>query len=127
MNYYRVKTGYGKGEFLSIEQSELPMAINAQINNRVAVFKTGTVAGNHIMSITPDWNKMLGYNPDYVLTGEDIREVPKLKQAEANLAIENAGEIVKAKMENRPPQLKQPEAVRIHTRGPQSLSDLLPR
>jgi len=124
MMYFRVKTGYGKGEFLSIEQSELPMAINAQLTGKVAIFKTGTIAGNHIMSITPDWNKALGLNPDYVMVGEDFAEIPRAKQSEMKLAIENAGEIVKAKIENRAPELRQPESMRI-MHGAKSIGEII--
>lgn len=123
---FRVKTGYGKSEFFSIEESELTMAINAQLTGKVAIFKTGTIAGNHIMSIKPDWNKAMSYNADYEMTGEDMAQIPYSVKAKLNLAIENAGETVKAKIENRPPVLKAPQAVRIN-KGMTELSKLLPK
>ena len=126
MTYFKVKTGYGKGDFLSIEESELTMAINAQLTGKVAIFKTGTVAGNNIMSITPDWNKVMGYNADHVMTGEELNQVPRVHKAAMSLALENAGEIVKAKLENRQPQLKAPQAPRIH-KGMTAIGEMLPK
>lgn len=75
MKYYRVKYGYGGNDFYSVNEEEVKKAIRAQINGTVAIFEEGTVAGNHIISISPDYNRLLGYNSDYVLTGEDMREI----------------------------------------------------
>ncbi len=126
MKYFRVKIGYKADEFLAIDETELATALNAQITGRVGVFKTGSVRGNDIISIKPDFNKMLGYNPSYVMTEHDYVEIPKKLVSEHNLALENAGEIVKAKMENRAPQLKE-ASVQIHTQGMTSLANLLPK
>lgn len=124
MKYFRVKTGFGKTDFLSIEESELAKAIRAQVSGKVAIFKTGTIAGNHIMSITPDWNKELGLNPDYTLTGEDFNELPRGRVADYQLAIENGTEEVMAQIEGRKPQLKLP-GVRKYTQGLTAIGDLI--
>lgn len=67
-------------DFISIDHTELEMAQRAMITGKVAVFRGGSVAGNHIISITPDWNKELGLNPDYQLKGEDMADIPRIKQ-----------------------------------------------
>lgn len=74
MKYFKVQKGYGD-DYISIDETELPQALRAQINGGVAVFKEGTVSGNSIMSITPDWNKVMGWNRDHKLEGEDWRQI----------------------------------------------------
>lgn len=75
MKYFRVKYGYGKNDFHSITEDELPKAVKAHGNGGVAVFSSGTVSGNNIIAITPDYHRLMGYNPEYELTGEDMLEI----------------------------------------------------
>lgn len=75
MKYFRVKFGYGKDDFYSVDESELPKAIRAQVNGTILVCEEGTIAGNNIMAIAPDYNRALGVNRDYTLTGEDYNEL----------------------------------------------------
>lgn len=75
MKYFKVKIGYGANEFISVDETELPMAMRAMINGKVGSFKEGAVAGKSIMAITPDWNKVMGYNRDCQLTGEDYNYI----------------------------------------------------
>lgn len=71
MNYYRVKIGYGNDDFIAIDETEVSKALKAQINGSIALFKEGSIAGNNIISILPDYNRAMGYKRDYKLTGED--------------------------------------------------------
>lgn len=89
MKYFRVKIGYGKDDFISIDETELPRAIIAQGTGRVAVFKEGTVGGNHIAAIVPDYQRALGFARDYQLTGEDYGQLGS-KTNEYRLALEEA-------------------------------------
>jgi len=123
--HFKVKTGYGKNDFLSINETELVSAIRAQITGKVAIFKTGTIAGNHIISITADWNKELGLNSDYVMIGDDFRYLSRTRHDEYQLFQENANELVTAGLAGRSPELKATDPLRIHTQGPTAIKDII--
>lgn len=97
--YYRVKTGYGKNDFISIDETELVKAVNAQVTGKIALLKEGTVAGNNIMQIIPDYNRVAGYYPDYVMTGDDFSMLPSGTKGEHMLALENAVGDVQARID----------------------------
>lgn len=88
--YYRVKFGYGKDEFISVDETELETAIKAQITGMIGNFKEGTIAGNNIMAIIPDYQRALGFNRDYQLTGEDYAEIGSKTQSEFMNLMEEA-------------------------------------
>lgn len=75
MKYYRVKYGYGKDDFYSVPETDLAKALRAQVNGTIFACEEGTIAGNSIMAIAPDYNRLMGYNRDYALTGEDYKEI----------------------------------------------------
>ena len=89
MKYYKVQFGYGIDDFLSVDETELRKALVAQVTGKVALFNSGTVSGNAIISITPDWNRAMGWNRDYKLTGEDYTYIGKEKVNEYRLFLEN--------------------------------------
>jgi len=103
--YFRVQKGYNANDYLSIDESELQTAVRAQITGKVAIFKEGTISGNHIISITPDWTRMMGWNRGYQPTGEDYLEIGDREQRECKLMIEGVTERVK--MELTVPEYKQ--------------------
>lgn len=82
MKYYRVKYGYGADEFYSVDETEVGKAIQAQGGGTIFACSEGTISGNNIMAIMPDYNRALGYNRDYRLTGEDYKELPRGTQNE---------------------------------------------
>ena len=102
MKYFRVKIGYGKDEFISVDENEVATAFRAQVNGGVAVFKEGTVSGNHIISILPDYNREMGYNRDYVLQGEDYAEIGAKKQEDYRLFLEDTKLALEGKKRGEP-------------------------
>lgn len=89
MKYYRVKTGYGKDDFISVSEKELPMALRAQITGKVGVFDEGTITGNYIISITPDLQREMGWARDHQLDSDDYAEIGKEKVNEYRLVLES--------------------------------------
>jgi hypothetical protein len=93
--YFKVKIGFGSDDFISIDETELRKAIIAQGSGQVAIFNGGTVSGNNIISITPDWCKVMGWNRDYQLTGSDYVQVGERRQNEYRNFIEDTVNEVK--------------------------------
>ena len=121
MMHFKIYSGFTDKEPISIDETELEKALIAQITGKVTILKHGSIAGNSISKIVPDFDRAeKRYNPsgpDYLL--------PSVQEAHY-LAIENTGEKIKARMENRAPVLKEPTpAVRVFTNGPTSMAKLL--
>ncbi len=75
MKYYRVVFGYGRDDFFSIPETDVARAIRAQVNGTIFICDEGTRAGNDIKGIQPDYQRIMGYNRDYQLTGADYKEI----------------------------------------------------
>lgn len=88
MKYFRVKIGYGANDFISIDETELAKALRAQIKGTVAVFNEGSIAGNSIISILPDYQRVMDWNRDHQLSGEDYEYIGKTRQDEYRNLIE---------------------------------------
>lgn len=122
MKYYKIFTQINDPHPISIDETELAKAIHGQLTGNPVVLKTASVSGSMIKNskILPDFDRVEKiYNPN----GPD--RLPSGVREAHELAIENAGEIVKAKMENRQPVLKVPEPLKIHTKGLTAIGDLL--
>lgn len=123
--YFRVKTGYGPNDYISIGQDEYSKAVRAQINKSVVIFQEkGSISGSNIQSVLPDWNKELGYYPDYQLKGEDMNEVPRLRQEEYRNFTQHESINVERQIQGLP-LLERIETTRVHTQGMKSLGELL--
>lgn len=104
--YFKVKTGYGAMDFISIDETEIDTAQRAMVTGKVALFKEGTVAGNHISSIVPDWNKELGLSPSYSLNGSDMSAISRARKAEYMERLANASEEIRNQIGGRSDNLK---------------------
>ncbi len=75
MLYFKVKTGFGVNDFISIDSDDYPKAVRAQVTGKVALFKNGeTASGSSIQTILPDYGRSLGYKREYQVSHD---EVPK--------------------------------------------------
>ena len=75
MKYFKIQKGFGIDDYITIDETEVAMARRAMITGKIADLKGGMVSGKIIQSITPDWNKIMGWNRDYKLTGEDYEQI----------------------------------------------------
>lgn len=73
--YFKVQIGFGKSDFISIGEEELDKAIYAMVSGKVAIFKNGSVAGNNIISILPDYHRAMGWNHGYDFLPEDWKQI----------------------------------------------------
>lgn len=73
--YFKVQIGFGKSDFISIDEVELDKAIYAMVSGKIAIFKNGSVAGNNIISILPDYHKAMGWNYGYEFFPEDWNRI----------------------------------------------------
>lgn len=116
--FFKVKIGFKDDEFLSIDETEVEIALRAQITGRVAILKSGTISGNHIISITPDYQKEMGWAHDYHLTGEDMLEIGKEKMDEhRNFLAEKKGKVYMQLGTAVPEDVKQIEAPQAEING----------
>lgn len=94
MKHFRVKYGYKNDEFISVDEQELGMATRARLSGKTGVFKEGIVAGDKIIAIVPDWQRVMGWNRDYNLVGEDYDHIgPKIQREYQNLLEETKYQI----------------------------------
>lgn len=123
--------GYDANEFIAIDETELEKAIYIHLTGKKGGFNNGTVDGNKIISISPDWNRAMGWNVGYKPTPEEHGEIQAEMGARYNGIVAMAKNKVQEYLENGQIELigTQPLIVapKIHTNGPVSLSALLPK
>ena len=86
---YKIKIGFGDDDFIVIDETELAMAMRAQVTGKVGIFKEGSISGNNILEIRPYYNRLMGWNREYKLTDEDYLEVGTKRQKEHTLFLED--------------------------------------
>ena len=86
--YFRVIYGF-KDDFYSVDEEEMRKALKAQMTQSLVILNEGSIQGSRIVAVKPDYQRMMGWNRDYILTGEDYDYLGKRTQNECNLFIEN--------------------------------------
>lgn len=112
MKYFKVKTGYDVNDFISVDETELASAIRAQVTGKVAIFNAGTVSGNNIIGIVPDFNRLMGWNRGYVMTGEDYNEIGSNTAESYTKLFENTKNEV-LKLSGKPVQVGPSDSVKL--------------
>jgi len=95
MNYFRIKYGYGTDEFISVDETELPMAVRAHVTGKRGIFKEGTISGDKIIAIVPDFQRAMGWARDYELRGEDYADFGQKRIDEHRLKLQKVEDEIK--------------------------------
>jgi hypothetical protein len=73
--FFKVKVGYGNDDFIIIDDTELAKCLRAQLNGSMVICKEGSISGKSIITITPDINKLMGWNRTYQPSAEDYGKI----------------------------------------------------
>ena len=81
--YYKVFHSNIQTDFITIDEDDIDRAIKAFLHKKPFSYKGGII---NIVKILPNINRSLGWNDDYIPTGEFIREAEKYNiEAEGNI------------------------------------------
>ena len=92
--HFKIKTGFGSNDFISIESDELHKAYYLFLNpDQRTIFSSGhALIGKNIVSIEPDYHKMMGWNPTWKLCDDDWTE---LRQKGLDVKMQNLMSVAK--------------------------------
>ena len=128
--YFKVVRGYGDEDFIPIDETELEKAIYAHMSGKPVVFENGSINGNQISIIRPDFVRAMGWNRGYKPTPEEYGEIDSTVGKKYLGIIGSAKERVQGYIKSgelnkigTTPLIENP--VKKHTDGPTSLGDLL--
>lgn len=126
MRYFKIQKGYDQDDYISIDETELGMALRAQLSGKNFVGAEGSVAGNHIISITPDWGKMMGYHRGHRLNADDYAEIGASKQEDVRMFLSDFTENMKREIKGLPPLASPPKMLKTaRGGGMKPIGDLL--
>jgi hypothetical protein len=86
MRYFKINLGYK--DSVQIDETSLPKVMRAQQAGGIVYLKEGVINTKHISSILPDWNRVLGLNPDCKLEGDDYSRIEG-KKNDYSVCLEN--------------------------------------
>ena len=99
--YFKVQFGYGKADFFTITEEELPRAIYSKLKGTMFKFKDGTAMkdGKTFISFDPDYYRHTGWNYDYQPVKQqefaELRSYAKLYEGTVDKALQLAQEAIK--------------------------------
>ena len=73
----RIITGFRRDQHYTIDASECHKAYFLFLNpDKRGIFNNGVaIIGSDIRGIEPDFNATMGWNPDHVITGDDMNQI----------------------------------------------------
>lgn len=79
---YKIVYGYNEGDYIAIDENELPRAC-ALFREGIGrgFFNGGAVRGQDIMRIVPDWHAEKGWNRGYKMMPEDYEDIKPLEKS----------------------------------------------
>jgi hypothetical protein len=75
MKYFKVIKGFRTDEFIPIDETELDKAIYAHLTGKVVSFNNGSINGDAINSVMPDWHRAMGWNYGHIMQTDDWDEI----------------------------------------------------
>jgi hypothetical protein len=73
--YFKAIHGFDAEDYVPIEADELEKAIYAHMTGSKAVFANGSISGNIITVVQPDYHRAMGWNQGYKLGADDFAEL----------------------------------------------------
>lgn len=73
--FYKIQTGYGVNDYVEITEDELEKAFYCFLEGKNSIYSGGAVKGASIISIKPDFHRIMGWNKGYKLGPEDYGEL----------------------------------------------------
>lgn len=78
MRHFLVKYGFSRDEVIQIDHTEVEKAIYAHLKGITVAFKNGSVSGDRIIAIVPDFNSELGWGLDHKLDSYDYGDLDRV-------------------------------------------------
>lgn len=73
--YYKVVFGFDAEDYVPISAEELEKAMWAHMRGKNVAFEQGSVSGERIVAVQPDYHTAMGWNRGYTLGADDFEEL----------------------------------------------------
>ena len=76
--YFKVKFGYGKKDFIVVDENEVQRAVYAMYADKPIQLAESFIRGSNILSITPNYHSYTGWNESYEpKEPEDFKQIER--------------------------------------------------
>lgn len=73
--HYKVVFGFDAEDYVPISAEELEKAIWAHMRGKNVAFEQGSISGERIVAVQPDYHSAMGWNRGYTLGADDYAEL----------------------------------------------------